>query len=209
MRAVHTKCPIGHPERYLYSRSQTAISDDMIVNFWKWCRDVHGFRGIVNWSSYEEPGHSLKRVLELQKRIKKEDPDQPFQLITSLPELADSADFDIVKFSDYDGGKSLDDRIKTREGEGKPYAQMPRRSQCRRGMGWEIVIDNWGNWMLCCVDWRNEESFGSICNTDWEVLFQRWKEKAATIRWRNEAEYNALPRMCRSCLDILPAIAFP
>ena len=205
LRTVHHECPIGHPERYLYSHSEKTLTDESIMSFWKWCREAHGFRGIVLWHSYNEPGHHIKRIVALQQQMRAQDKHQAFQLTTSLEELADSTDFDIVKFSDYEGGKELDDRILTARGEGKPYAAMPRRGQCRRGMGWEVLIDNHGNWNLCCIDWRNEESFGSILEEPYDVLYDRWKAKASTIRWRDEAEYNALPRMCRSCLDINPA----
>jgi hypothetical protein len=204
LRNIHDKCPIGHPERYLYSKSTKTLDDATIIAFWQFCNDK-GFRGGILWHHLNEPGHSLPRILRLQRIMRSVDPGQWFQLTTSLPELAEHPDFEIVKHSDYEGGKQLDDRILTRAGEGKPYEQMPRRGQCRRGLGWEVLIDNHGNWNLCCIDWRNEESFGSILEEDFEVIYQRWKEKSATIRWRNEAEYNALPRMCRSCLDINPA----
>jgi len=49
----------------------------------------------------------------------------------------------------------------------------------RARVGIPIELRNWG---LCCNDWRNEESFGSICTDDWDVLLGRWNEKRKRIR---------------------------
>jgi hypothetical protein len=71
-----------------------------------------------------------------------------------------------------------------------------------------LIIGFHGEWHLCCADWTCEESVGSICIDDWDALYYRWKEKARRIKWSNEGEYNALPRLCRSCLDINPSLHF-
>ncbi len=198
------KCPISHPERYKYSSSSLVLKDSDILGFWRRSRKI-GFRGIVLWHMYNEPVIELSRVRYLMKTMKMEDSNQPFQLTTSIP--GEYPDFDIVKISDYEGGLQLDNRIETIEGEGKPYQDMPKRGWCGRGKGWEIPIDNFGNWCLCCGDWRCEESVGSICNMDWDILYKRWNEKRKRIQWNDEKTYNALPRMCRSCLDKNPSLS--
>ena len=202
---MHTdRCPIGHPERYKFSTSNIIISDSIILDFWRWCR-TKGFRGIILWHMYNEPILVLPRIRVLKQQIKIEDPFQPFQLTTSIK--GDYSDFDIVKISDYEGGAQLDNRIETNTGEGKLYSEMSERGWCGRGSGWEILIDNFGNWCLSCGDWRCEEAIGSICNTDWEILYTRWMEKRARIRWYDEGTYRALPRMCRACLDKNPTLS--
>jgi hypothetical protein len=203
-REKHTgKCPISHPERYRFSKSSTKISDQHIFSFWRWCVSK-GFRGIILWHMYNEPALSIGRIRNLMEIIKSVDPQQPFQITTSIK--GNYHDFDIVKISDYNNGAQLDDRIKTNRGEGKPYNEMPSKGWCGRGRGWEILIDNFGNWCLCCNDWRCEESVGSICNTEWDVLYDRWKLKRARIKWEDEESYKEMPRMCRSCLDKNPSL---
>jgi hypothetical protein len=204
------KCPISHPWRYKFSTSTKPISDDLIVEFWRWCRR-HDFRGIVMWHMYNEPTLVLDRIRNLMTRMKEEDPGQPFQITTnSTPNIPG---FDIVKFSDYrestlshNGRDKLDNRIASAEGEGKPYSEVEPVGWCGRGLGWELDIDYYGNWCLCCNDWRCEESVGNIHEEEWEVLYERFKAKSERIRWHDEESYNALPRMCRSCMAVNPAL---
>ena len=200
------KCPILHPERYKFSKSKVELSDEIVINFWRWCR-TKGFRGIVLWHMYNEPVMILDRLRYIMSIMKLEDKFQPFQLTTSI--IDTYPDFDIVKISNYnEGTKNMDNRILTNTGEGRPYWKMPSEGWCGRGLGWEIPIDHFGNWCLCCGDWRCEEAVGSICTTkDWDVLYNKWKEKRAKIRWCNEATYKALPRMCRACLHKNPSLS--
>lgn len=197
------KCPISHPDRYKFSTCKSTLTDSDIIKFWVWLRR-RGFRGIVLWHNYNEPVLVLKRILFLMKWMKKLDPNQPFQLTTSIP--GDYPDFDIVKISDYGNGLQLDNRIETCAGEGKPYSEVPKKGWCGRGRGWEIPIDIFGNWGLCCGDWTCEESFGSILDTDWDVIYNRWNEKRKKLWWNDEVSYNALPRLCRACMDKNPSL---
>ena len=203
--ALHMgKCPISHPERYKFSTSNKLLSKDIIMEFWRWSR-YKGFRGIVLWHMYNEPVLVLEEIRKLMKLMRLEDIYQPFQLTTSIE--GDYSDFDIVKFSDYNSGLELDNRIQTRDGHGKPYSEMPIKGWCARGLGWEIPIDNYGNWCLCCNDWRCEESIGNIHYEDWNNLYFLWKEKRVRIRWYDKISYSSLPRMCRACLDKNPSIS--
>jgi len=199
------RCPISHPERYKFSTSNIVIGDKIILDFWRFCR-TRGFRGMILWHMYNEPVLVLNRILSLMKKMKEEDPFQPFQLTTSIP--GDYPEFDNVKISDYEGGLQLDNRIETNTGEGKPYKDMPRHGLCGRGRAWEIPIDYFGNWCLCCGDWRCEESFGNIYDNDWETLYQKWEKKRKTIQWHDEESYNALPRLCRACFDKNPSLSW-
>jgi hypothetical protein len=157
---------------------------------------------------YNEPMLADDVVNEIKARMLMEDPYQPFQLTTSyLGTKYIEDEWDIIKISDYrGGGGDLDDRILTNEGEGKPYSQMPTHGGCGRGLGWEIPIDYYGNWCLCCNDWRCEESLGNIFYNAWENIMLEWDTKRRKIKWTNIFEYTTLPRMCRSCLDKNPII---
>ena len=202
---VHVKCPSGHPERYLFGSKDRALTDDIILGFWRWCRYSMDFHGIILWDMYNEPTLSMDRILNLMVLMKRADPGQPFQLFTNKrpdPSLAD--EFDLVKFTDYGAGKELDDRLLLAKAEGKPYAEMQRTGWCGRCFGWTLNIDNYGNWCLCCQDWRCEEAVGNIFTDDWYELFDRFKQKSRNLRWHDEESYNALPRMCRACLTITP-----
>ncbi len=205
------KCPIAHPERYRWSASKRSIDDDLIFDFWAWARQEKHFRGIVMFNSYNEPTLSIERIRVLKARMLIVDPWQPFQITTNSDMPLD--DFDIVARSHYGGphyrgsSATLDNRMASAKGEGKPYREMKPVGRCGRGLGWEVLIDYFGNWCLCCNDWRNEESFGSIVNTSWETLYKDWTERRSGIKWETEAEYKDLPRMCRACLDVNPALS--
>ena len=214
MAHLHSRCPIGHPERYLYGNRTYTLSDNMIFDFWAWARYSRNFRGIIMWHSYNEPTLSITRIRTLMERIKRHDAHQPFLLITNVPPGDPKADgFDMVKHSDYDPDDpgfsravngELDHRIDNRTGKGKPYSAMQPRGWCGRAWGWELLIDHHGGWNLCCADWRNEEAIGNIHTDDWPELLARYEDKARNIRWKDEASYNALPRLCRACLDVTP-----
>lgn len=201
--AEHPKCPIHHPERYRFSRNAQPLSEETIYSFWRWCRFERDFRGIVMWHLYNEPTLEQAKIQHLMGLMKRDDPGQPFQLFTADP-TANTSAFDLVKVTDYTQGKELDDRILTITGEGKPYAAMQPAGWCGRGWGWEVVIDFYGNWLLCCNDFRCEEAVGNIQTDFWPTLLDAYHRKATHVRWHDQASYEALPRMCRACLDVNP-----
>lgn len=198
---VHSKCPINHPERYLYGNKDNVLSEDAVVGFWKWCRFEKDFRGIVMWHSYNEPTLVLDKIYTIMGRIKYIDPGQPFQLITNSP--VEIPEFDLYKYTVYPD-KELDDRILSATGEGKSYPEMlkinRRTGWCRRRFGWEMIVDYYGNLMLCCNDWRNEESVGNIYIDNWDLLLNRFIRKSKSITWKDDVSYYSLPRMCRACM---------
>lgn len=216
MGKIHSRCPNMHPDRFRYGKSKIPLSSDAIFEFWKWGTAKHGFRGICNMSWYGEPTLALDQIRSLIARIKSVDPMQPFQIVTNREDGDFEKEFDIVKRSHYrsltrlcdDGKPDFDNRTLSIQGEGKPYSSQPPFGHCLRGLGWEIGIDYYGSWCLCCADFTNEESVGSIMTDNWDQLYERWKAKASRIRWTNEEEYNALPRLCRSCLDVNPSLHF-
>jgi len=213
---VHEKyCPNLHPERYIFSKSDKPITSNLIFKFWRWCVEVHHFRGIINWNGYNEPSLVIDQINEIIRRVRAIDPWQPFQIVTNNPTM-EFPNFDLVKRSLYNGDGisrdcndtygGLDNRIASIRGEGKPYSKMTKHGRCIRGCGFAIEIDYYGNWNLCCNDWRCEESCGNIHEDDWEALYLRWKGKSHT-KWTCEEEYNKLPRLCRACMDVVPSIS--
>jgi hypothetical protein len=204
---VHTQCPSGHPSRYLFGSKTQELTDDIIIDFWKWCRYEKDFRGMIMWHLYNEPTLEYERIIRLMNVIKTYDCGQAFKLITNTkPSIETYNIFDSVKFSDYSHkGFELDDRIFTATGEGKPYSQVPPQGWCGMCFGWEMVIDNYGNWNLCCSDWRCEESMGNIFTDDWQSMFKLY-ERRGRIAWIDEDSYNKLPRMCRACMDVNPTL---
>lgn len=197
--AIHPKCPSGHPERYKFEKTNRILTDDVVVEFWRWCRYVQGFRGIILWHMYSEPALIIDRIHALMNRIKREDPLQPFELFTSFTNL-DLSKFDLYKVTDYSDGRELDNRVLAKDGEGVPYSAVQKTGWCSRGYGWELPIDFHGNWLLCCNDWRCEESVGNIFDDDWEEMFFAFKSKARKTRWSDKESYEAMPRMCRACI---------
>jgi hypothetical protein len=199
MTRDHPKCPIGHPERYRFGLKDKPLTDDQVFEFWRWAHRRE-FRGIILWHWYNEPTLSMPRIRRLMERIKAVDPYQPFQLFSNDP-AAPFAEFDLIKLTDYSLNKDLDDRIASAWGEGQRHPHQPT-GYCGRGWGWEMPIDVYGNWCLCCNDWRCEESVGNIKTDDWDELLRRFYAKSSQIKWKDQASWDALPRMCRACMDV-------
>lgn len=206
LAAVHPKCPINDPDRYGYGETTHVLSDDLIITFWLWLRG-QGFDGIILWHLYNEPTLAITRIRALQKRMQDIAPSQRFHLWTNAPKAVGFKGFDHIQLTDYREVRPevLDNRRASVVGEGKPYALVTPSGSCGRGVGWELIIDHHGNWLLCCNDWRCEESVGNIFTADWSTLLARYEEKAR-ITWNDEASYKALPRLCRACLDVNPKL---
>lgn len=205
MDVIHPKCPINDPERYRFGSVDRDLTDDVIVQFWSWA-DVMGFRGIVLWHLYNEPTLALPRIEALMARIKRLAPEQRFHLWTNSHQAVKLVGFNHVQLTNYHDVRpdDLDNRRASTRGEGRSYDAMPSSGFCGRGYGWEVIIDHHGNWLLCCNDWRCEESVGNILdNPAWRDLFDAYKLKA-DVRWTNKESYERLPRMCRSCMDVNP-----
>jgi hypothetical protein len=197
----HPQCPINHPERYKYGDLTRPLSNELLIEFWKWAR-AKGFRGYVEFGGYNEPTLYLKRANTIVDMVRTIDPNQPFKLYTNhYPLLTSLARFDVIRVTCYDADQALDDRRLTTVGEGKKYGELPKSGWCGHGYLWEIYIDFFGNWLMCCNDWRCEESFGNLYTHDWDEMLQRYEERTQTLYWDSEATYNALPRLCRACLD--------
>ena len=203
MGYIHrTKCPNQHPERYKFGNTDNELTDEIIVEFWKWCRFSKEFRGIIHWNYYNEPTLYLDRCYRLMTILKQLDKGQPFRLLTNKEPTEEMLDkFDLVRFTDYTKEDRMDNRLTTIRGSGKPYYQVDDVGWCTRGYGWEMPIDFHGNWNLCCSDFRCEESMGNIFIDDWDTLLKKYIEKVQSLRWKDESSYNAMPRLCRACID--------
>jgi hypothetical protein len=204
-----SRCPNKHPQRSRFTKSSIPLTDVIIINFWNWCRS-RGFRGVVGWQFYNEPSLAWDRIQRLMRQMQRIDPMQPFSIISNNNNFQFPG-IDIVKRSYYnlnpDPITQLDNRLAAIDGEGLPYENVPFMGSCVRGLCWEMIIDYFGNLVLCCNDWRCEEGSGSICtDTDWNGIYARWL-KRSTIEWYDRDSYERLPRMCRSCMEVNPKLA--
>lgn len=207
MAHVHPKCPVSDPERYMFGDTSRTLSDDDIVEFYNWAYQFQGFRGSVLWHLYNEPTLVLDRIRGLQSRIQQIVPDQHFHLWTNSPMKL--VGFHHVQHTNYADVRpdDLDNRRASTSGEGRAYLEMQPEGRCGRSFGWEVIIDNHGNWLLCCNDWRCEEATGNILiDRDWEFLLEKFRGKAEIV-WHDADSYAALPRMCRSCMDVNPNLS--
>lgn len=211
MAHVHPKCPVSDEERYKFGDRSHVLTNDDIVEFWWWCRR-RGFTGSVLWHLYNEPTLVLERIRALQLAMHNIVPDQHFHIWTNSPVRL--VGFHHVQHTNYAVVRpdDLDNRRASTSGEGRPYADMQPSGRCGRSFGWEVIIDYHGNWLLCCNDWRCEESSGNILiGEPWCDILARFTAKSE-IAWSDAQSYAALPRMCRSCMDVNPNLsrsAFP
>ena len=204
---AHAKCPAGHPDRFKFGRKVRPLDDETVLEFWKWARFKHNFRGIIQFSGYSEPTLQITRVYHLMNRIKKFDVGQPFRLITNRKPTEEMLErFDLVRWTRYDRGAGLDDRIFAVTQEPKLYEEVAKVGWCGRKFGWEVWIDYWGNWPLCCGDWRCDESVGNIWEDDWDGMLERFEKKGRGLTWDSLESYNALPRLCRNCVSWNPGL---
>jgi hypothetical protein len=197
---VHqSKCPIRHPLRYRHSAGRKPLDTDTIIRFWEWARFTRKFNGVVNWNLYNEPTHAIDDIRKCMSVMRSRHPGQKFLLITNSNKPLE--DVDQVLRTQYGSGgglQLLDDRMKVESGDGAYTGP----GCCRRGLGFEVAIDYYGNWCLCCNDWQNELSPGNIHHEDNECIYRKWKDAMRIYHWQNEGEFNALPRWCRRCLSV-------
>jgi hypothetical protein len=207
LASIHPRCPVNDPERYMFGDTSKVLTDQDIIDFWFWCRYSYGFEGVVLWHLYSEPTLSIDRIRGLMKTMHTMYPTQRFHLWTN--NVRDFAGFEHVQLTDYRivRPNDLDNRRESTRGEGD-YARVGESGRCIRGTyGWEIIIDNHGNWLLCCNDWRCEENAGNILATDdWQSILHRYVEMTRDISWTDKASFEALPRMCRSCITVNPLL---
>lgn len=194
-----SKCPIRHPMRYRRSVERRPIHPDLIIRFWEWARFTKHFDGVVNWNLYNEPSLAIDAIRTCMAAMRSRHPGQRFLIITNSNKPFDDADQVLRTQYGKDGGLHLlDDRMKAESGDGN--YQGP--GCCHRGLGFEVVIDHYGNWCLCCNDWQNELSLGNIHTDDADSLYLKWKVSMRLYRWTDESQFNALPRWCRRCLSV-------
>lgn len=209
LSSIHTKCPTSHRERFRFGDLTQTLTPTMAHQFWRWARYDKGFRGIVMFGGYCEPALYLRDIFATMDLIKRDDHDQPFRIYTSRrPSREMEEQFEMVRWTDYSHNPQLDDRLLTIEGEGKSYEEMPPHGWCGHGFGWELPIDYYGNWLMCCNDWRCEEAFGNIHTNDWNKMLDAYEMKARFLQWEDKESYDSLPRLCRACLEKNPGLHF-
>lgn len=207
LAAIHPRCPINDPDRYRFGSTSAVLTDELVLAFWRWAR-TQGFSGTVLWHLYNEPTLALDRIRGLMREIQAEEPTQAFHLWTNHRAALGFDAFQHVQLTDYAQVRpeDLDNRRASTEGEGRPYAAMRPTGRCTRSYGWEVILDHHGNWLLCCNDWRCEESVGNVHTERWDVLLERFRVRAE-IAWHDEASYQQLPRLCRACMDVNPNLS--
>lgn len=202
---LHPKCPINDSERYSFGDVSQSLKDSSIVEFWLWCRSK-GFNGIILWHLYNEPTLVIDRIISLMKKMQKLEPSQRFHLWTNNHQKFE--DFNHVQLTNYNKVRpdELDDRRKSAQGEGRGYLVAEPQGYCIRGsLAWELIIDFFGNWLLCCSDWRCENSVGNIFKDSWNELLEKYRLKAH-IEWKDKESFGSLPRMCRACITENPGL---
>jgi len=206
---LHPRCPVSDAGRYRYGRQDGSITDDFVMEFWRWARS-HGFHGTLLWHMYNEPFPHRARIDALLKMMRAEEPTQQSHLWTSVQsatERKSEAGVDHVVWTDYSvvAPDQLDNRRASVVGEGD-YAGAPRASTCGRSRDFELIIDNRGNWLRCCNDWRCEDSLGNaLHDRDWEGLLRAYM-RLKVITWSDRGTFEDLPRQCRACVTYNPML---
>lgn len=200
---LHPRCAVSDPERYMFGQTDQRLDDQTILEFWRWAR-THGFDGIMNWHLYNEPMPELPRIKALVAKMRAVHPDQRVHLWSGLSaaKREQGTTFDLVVHTDYRlvPPGALDNRRASTTGEGD-YDHAPRESVCTRAADFELIIDNHGNWLKCCNDWRCEEAVGNIFTETWDTLLEKYALQPK-IAWHNVETWAQLPRMCRACVTV-------
>ena len=204
LASVHRRCPVSDPERFMFGETDYVLTDSLILAFWQFCVK-EGFRGVVLWHLYNEPTAELARIRRLLTAMRGEVPSQRTHLWTNSPGAVGLPEFDHVQLTDYRvvRPEELDNRRASTRGEGAAYDKVAKSGSCGRGFGWEIIVDFHANWLLCCNDWRCEQAIGNLVGSVWDLLLEKY-EREAQIKWDSRKSYEALPRMCRSCIEVNP-----
>lgn len=175
MGALHYKCPNLSEARFSSLNTSRLLNDETIIRSAVLAYRDFGFVGMIAWHYYCEPTLQGDRILNLQNRIRNEQPDARFFLLTNGTRKrwvdAHADEFDGTYTTDYSTdlhGHSLDNR------RSLPRCE-PNNHPCKRPYV-ECIFDAYGNHHPCCADWQGKASLGNIYVEGFDDIIYRWPE---------------------------------
>ncbi len=214
----HPKCP-RNVDRFQGLAVDKPIEDSKIISFVEFCSSL-GFQGRILFDCYNEPTCSPERIASLMKAL----PKSRFSLwtngvlikgteeylknmddimVTIYPETNREALINMknngCKFRTQIG--SLDNRIETVNTKFNPQVTICGRPN------WELICDYYGNFHMCCGDWKAEMKIGNLNTNSPIEIITRWNSLREVINkpWTSDT-FRELPMICRICSTRTPQV---
>jgi len=214
LAAAHDACPTARADRYAGVVKDRTLDDDTIVDLAARLAQDYGFRGLFCWHAYNEPLVQMGRMFGLMGRISAEVPDARYLLWTNgtlLPEDCRSfSRFSNIQVSDYGGADSpRPERLQALRAACPQVVVKPgvldgrcewtptlKPLRCTKPLV-ELLVDVYGNVLLCCFDWRGQASPGNLFRDGLEACMARWEEMLPEIvAWPVSGR---APALCQRC----------
>jgi hypothetical protein len=204
----HSRCPQRDPSRYALVDTRRLMSDETILNNIKTMYS-HGFRGYLGWHYYNEPLLYLERIERLHPEIKKINPNARLLawtngvlLKTINPSRMNIFDFVIITNHAHENwswfrclhrnARVTHGRLDRRMSPG-PLNMNP----CNR-IKKEFVIDAYGNWRLCCADWRGTSVDMNVHTDGIERIIKAYKDMREVLS--HDPIPESVPDICKNCI---------
>ena len=229
LATIHPKCPINDSLRYTSSPIRTPISDTLIIETAIIAYTNFGFNGFITFWGYNEPLLHLDRELQIIKSIREVVPTAKFMILTNGISLSGEdflieklLAFDLLVINNYTKDLTipiqylanfiqvivndtpfLDDRMLNYIG---PLGNFDTKIGSCFKPNYEFIVDYYGNILMCCNDFRNENVIGNIQLQSLTELLPIWKR---LIGYPNrmgisERQYEQTPEICKRCLINTP-----
>jgi hypothetical protein len=224
---VHERCPnsLG-VERYARLNCLKRLTDADILALIQRLYDVHGFRGFVNWSFYNEPTLELDRIFRLVEDVRERCPALGAMVHTNGTRLPLDPEpfrvFDVVWVTAYDGpyAPNLERVTALRAVCGEPTwivgkrphgvfltpakldSRMFRRRRKRAHFPClqpfkDLPFDCFGNAHICCLDWSGKTPLGNLMVDGIDAIVTRWEAVVRAISAKPMTD--DAPLGCRTC----------
>lgn len=210
---VHPQCPNRHPDRWPPGDQSPPMDDQQIVECAEAAYNWHGFTGLIGFIYYNEPLLQKERMFRLMETIESVVPTARFILWTNGYFIEDDCEryrqFEQIVISGYsETSRRGALRLARRKIEFRyaNYPQLDGRLEklepqyplqpCRRPFV-ELIFDARGNMHWCCYAWRYNETYGSIHDTPFDDLVERWHNTLPKIVGRRMED--GAPECCLGC----------
>ena len=208
MVSTHPLCPIHSVDIYASVDKRKKMEDEVILDNVKIAYD-NGFRGYLNWIFYNEPLLDIDRLERISKGVYKINPNAKNLLWTNGSLIGDHVHpdrlsiFTHIFISNYArkawlGLRKQHPNVTTLSGK-FDERMMPgpeNHSGCRNILG-EIIIDYYGNWRMCCVDFNGTSVKMNVHTVGFQSIIDEWRRLSNLVVQTPQPD--SVPKICGHC----------
>lgn len=208
MREIHPLCPIHGIDIYALMDKRKKMEDEVILDNIKISYE-NGFNGFLNWFFYNEPLLEIDRLERISKGVYKINPNAKNVLWTNGSLIGNHVDpdrlsiFTHVFISNY--AKKRWSELKSKHPNvtllsGKLDNRMtsgPENHSGCRNMNGEIIIDFYGNWRMCCIDFYGTSVKMNVHTDGFQSIIDEWRRLSNLVAQTPQPD--SVPKICGYC----------